>query len=718
MSPPAPSPSAALTLAPDACALFEPADAGHADDLHEEARTPNASPCVADHNPSQSPLRIMPDADSPLTLPDDALAHDGFWNVHPLAPLDAQSETKPQLDASKRPLATGEDHVRANTSQPQCPSVVLASAEHNLSASGVTDADDSLSLSFIDDLPPLDAQDSAPFGDQQQNMLEEDPLADPAVFSVPDFANSLSVAELQSNSTQTDQPAPDRNSLPCFDASSTLPDHTNHVIDPPATDYRDSSPLAPDIPANDAVSTAVAAAKAATKAYEESTKELAELRARLEASASENSALRKRVASLTRENRQLRSAVAAAQTQATNMAAWATVPVAIARKISAACAIGAGSANDTRPNVLQEEFEKGSESFPAAVTASDTRKRPRDGGSDICMPTHVDSVVEVGNIQDRAIERAEDHEMPNPSAKKQRNLHSATVACFVFVFGFMFTTPGFMSRGRNSTFSTRALPGFGEKMTAESRALVPHPAYQVREPFSHPASVRCPSHCYAGLAGGARGADSSHISRTTETSAQVALETYDTTGTAIVPADRAVMTTIRKPLSQNPVSMHKKSAATTTSPYREHSSSSRSPDASTTSSPPLTGNQTPALDYVLCRDSAAAARSVQGCVAQMRDGKACGPPHTISLIMPASAAGLDVDDASDGTSVRENASGSPSPQVYAEVQCSIMSVARIPGLFSMADHGDPVLHAVGRSTSDDGDASPSVYGAVVASNSE
>lgn len=76
--------------------------------------------------------------------------------------------------------------------------------------------------------------------------------------------------------------------------------------------------------------------------------------------------------------------------------------------------------------------------------------------------------------------------------------------------------------------------------------------------------------------------------------------------------------------------------------------------------------QLPDYSYVLCRDAANAVDNVKACAKRMEKGETCGQPHTISLILPASAAGLG----------KEN--GTDSLVELAEVQCTITSVARIP----------------------------------------
>lgn len=76
--------------------------------------------------------------------------------------------------------------------------------------------------------------------------------------------------------------------------------------------------------------------------------------------------------------------------------------------------------------------------------------------------------------------------------------------------------------------------------------------------------------------------------------------------------------------------------------------------------------QLPDYSYVLCRDAANAVDSVKACAKQIEKGEPCGQPHTISLILPASAAGLDQKN------------GTQSLAELAEVQCTITSVARIP----------------------------------------
>lgn len=74
----------------------------------------------------------------------------------------------------------------------------------------------------------------------------------------------------------------------------------------------------------------------------------------------------------------------------------------------------------------------------------------------------------------------------------------------------------------------------------------------------------------------------------------------------------------------------------------------------------------PDYSYVLCRDAANAVSSVKACARRMESGETCGQPHTISLILPATAAGLGGEN------------GTESSVELAEVQCTITSVARIP----------------------------------------
>lgn len=88
-------------------------------------------------------------------------------------------------------------------------------------------------------------------------------------------------------------------------------------------------------------------------------------------------------------------------------------------------------------------------------------------------------------------------------------------------------------------------------------------------------------------------------------------------------------------------------------------------------------NNMPQYSYVLCRDTKAALDNVKACSKRMRAGLPCGQPHTISLILPASAAGLD--DTWDGThSENDSSPNAPGQLDLAEVQCSITAVAKIP----------------------------------------
>lgn len=82
----------------------------------------------------------------------------------------------------------------------------------------------------------------------------------------------------------------------------------------------------------------------------------------------------------------------------------------------------------------------------------------------------------------------------------------------------------------------------------------------------------------------------------------------------------------------------------------------------------LTDPRHPLYSYVLCRDAQLAMDNLKACTSKMQNGQACGEPHTISLILPAKAAGLDDDE-------NKTRQGQPA---LAEVQCSIISVAKIP----------------------------------------
>lgn len=92
---------------------------------------------------------------------------------------------------------------------------------------------------------------------------------------------------------------------------------------------------------------------------------------------------------------------------------------------------------------------------------------------------------------------------------------------------------------------------------------------------------------------------------------------------------------------------------------KEASPQSRAVERQHSTKPP---NQ---FSYVLCRDSSTALEHVRACSQRLSVGKKCGDPHSISLIMPASAVGLD-----STSDVGEDE--------YAEVHCNIVSVARIP----------------------------------------
>lgn len=99
----------------------------------------------------------------------------------------------------------------------------------------------------------------------------------------------------------------------------------------------------------------------------------------------------------------------------------------------------------------------------------------------------------------------------------------------------------------------------------------------------------------------------------------------------------------------------------------------------------VNGGRLPRYSYVLCRDAQMAMDNVKACTTRMKRGETCGEPHTISLIMPAAVAGLDVDGGYDAEGVTADAGANETRRrqvrhaALAEVQCSITAVARIPG---------------------------------------
>ena len=74
----------------------------------------------------------------------------------------------------------------------------------------------------------------------------------------------------------------------------------------------------------------------------------------------------------------------------------------------------------------------------------------------------------------------------------------------------------------------------------------------------------------------------------------------------------------------------------------------------------------PEYSYVLCRDADKAMDSIKSCSEKVKRGERCGQPHVISLILPATAAGLEVEN---DTNIEP---------ALAEVQCEILSVAKLP----------------------------------------
>lgn len=95
----------------------------------------------------------------------------------------------------------------------------------------------------------------------------------------------------------------------------------------------------------------------------------------------------------------------------------------------------------------------------------------------------------------------------------------------------------------------------------------------------------------------------------------------------------------------------------------------------------------PQYEHVLCRDAESAADNVRSCSERLRRGEQCGLPYTLSLIMPAAAAGLEDDNDTDSRSAGP---------ALAEVHCIVSTVTRIPSSAAAASSSAHAASGYGR----------------------
>lgn len=232
-----------------------------------------------------------------------------------------------------------------------------------------------------------------------------------------------------------------------------------------------------------------------------------------------------------------------------------------------------------------------------------------------------------------------------PGKKRKRSAAGKTLACLVLMCGFFFGSPGVIGDSDRTEPNLPAVWANGK-----GKVLAPSRTGRVITPAARGAvpPVR-PSLCL----------------RTLEQLPPPELASSTTT------IDDAVVDGGNKDMVRVVKKEVKLEAALEPSIKKQRTPSGTTNGASNTAH----GEQ---FSYVMCRDAGQAVDNVAECQRKLAQGKECGPPHEIKLIMPAAALRGEMDDMSDERD-----------DEYAEVKCNIVSVTRIP-----AKHANKVVSGV------------------------
>lgn len=396
-----------------------------------------------------------------------------------------------------------------------------------------------------------------------------------------------------------------------------------------------------------------------------------ELSTRLGSAGSEATALRKRVGLLTSENRSLRAALdhANARLLAVAQAATATAQPSTTQPLMLGLAHVTADVASRLGGVLTV-------SDPHATNINNTNN------------TH--SCSSLGGVMEQHHHQHHQPQQPHQRGSKKRKRVSGaaatTMACVMFMWGALVGSPGWLSSSGNSTSrSQAALPAVWKGSEGQNTAVANVGGAKNQEPVEQAWQPNCmrvleplpdgsehtnlkKSKKEPLLAVGGNGASSSDDDdgdpeMDEDGDQNMAGNTVGRSSFTGVPSKENVKEEVVATGNEMFVDVvdNKATAKMVATADHHHNGGSN------------IDNRLPRYSYVLCRDTQVAMDNVKACTNRMKDGLPCGEPHTISLILPASAAGLDEMDSNDTDGSRR-----PSHADLAEVQCSITSVARIP----------------------------------------
>lgn len=330
-----------------------------------------------------------------------------------------------------------------------------------------------------------------------------------------------------------------------------------------------------------------------------------ELSTRLASAGAEATALRKRVAALSAENRSLRAALDHANARLIAVAQAASAP-------------------------------------PAPATATTRQAPPVMLGLAHVTTDVAGRIAGALTVSDTSVD-----DSPRDRKKRKRMTGAATtMACVMFMWGALIATPAWLSSPPSATRSQPNLPAVWKGDTALGN--VPVPSVPRVDRLAQPWQPNC----MRVLEQLPDGSESAGKLAKGEPMVVDRVDDGDDGGDGVV---------------TNASAGSSGDALTTRNEMMVDVAEDKAA-ASVVARTDLRDPRHPHYSYVLCRDAQLAMDNLKACTSKMHKGQACGEPHTISLILPAEAAGLDGD---------ENDTSSASPAL-AEVQCSIMSVARIP----------------------------------------
>lgn len=350
-----------------------------------------------------------------------------------------------------------------------------------------------------------------------------------------------------------------------------------------------------------------------------------ELSTRLASAGAEATALRKRVAALSSENRSLRAALDHANARLIAVAQAASAPPVTTTTTTGATTTA--TTITTNPNCQNtQQLHQHQHQQPVMLGLAHLTTRTAD------MTNHIANAL---TISDHCID-----DNPRDRKKRKRMTGAATtMACVMFMWGALIASPAWLTGDSSASRTQSNLPAVWKGDATLPNVPVPSVRRLDRDRQSwQPNCMRVLEQL----------PDGSESAKVLKPEPMLVAHVNDDDDIDDSQQNHDGLTTVNKMM----VDVTEDKAA-----------------ANVVANSDLTDPRHPLYSYVLCRDAQLAMDNLKACTSKMQNGEPCGEPHTISLILPAKAAGLDDD---------ENKTRQGQQPALAEVQCSIISVAKIP----------------------------------------